>query len=259
MPPFRQVEIGDCTLVIGYNSRNVLTSTAAQERSRRTLAGGNQTCSLTRPSEGDQIMSMSQNPFSQNPFSQNPFAQNPYLSPSADVYQAEMIHDDQLWRKGKLLVMHKAARLPNRCVKSNVPTERRLKRSLSWHHPLIFAIVLVNLLIYLIVALAVRKTAKISIGLSDKWFAKRHRAIFIGWTLVLASIGLFVAGIVMVDQNDMYALLFLASFLVFLTGAIYGLLAARMVAPTRITDTHIWLSGVCPEFLRELPEWPHTP
>jgi len=41
-----------------------------------------------------------------------------------------------VWRSGSLLVMHRNARLPDRCVKTNsAENVRRLKRNLSWHHP----------------------------------------------------------------------------------------------------------------------------
>lgn len=186
---------------------------------------------------------------------------NPYQSPQTAeaVYQAEMVDSGGLWRKGSLLVMHKMAPLPDRCVKSNVPTQRRLKRSLSWHHPLIFLTLLISLLIYVILALVLRKTAKIHIGLSDEWFARRRRAMVIGWTTVLVSLGMIIGGITMVDSNGLFGLAILAGAVLFVAGAIYGLLGARMVAPTRISDTHIWLKGVCPEFLVGLPDWPHTP
>ena len=42
-------------------------------------------------------------------------------------------------------------------------------------------------------------------------------------------------------------------------GAIYGLIAARLVTPTRIDDHFVWLRGACGEYLSELPEWPYGP
>jgi hypothetical protein len=32
-----------------------------------------------------------------------------------------------------------------------------------------------------------------------------------------------------------------------------------MVAPARITDDYVWLKGVNPAFLADLPEWPYEP
>jgi hypothetical protein len=188
-------------------------------------------------------------------------SENPYAPPltSPIVYEAQIVEDVGLWRKGRVLVMRKGVQLPARCVKSNVPAERRLKRSLYWHHPTIYLSILISILIYVILALILRKSATIYIGLSDEWFAKRHRAMLVGWLLFLASIAMLVAGIGMQDQSDAFPWLIAASPLVFLFGAIYGLLGARMVTAVRISDEYVWLKGVHPDFLADLPEWPYQP
>ncbi len=192
-------------------------------------------------------------------------SENPYAPPltapltAPIVYDAEIVADTGLWRQGNVLVMRKGSQLPARCVKSNQPTDRRLKRNLYWHHPAIYLTILLHILIYVILALILRKTATIYVGLSDEWFAKRHRAMFIGWFLVLASIGMFVAGVATVDRSETFPWMLVASPLVFLGGAIYGLLAARMIAAKRISDDYVWLKGVHPSFLADLPEWPYQP
>ena len=188
--------------------------------------------------------------------------ENPYQAPQgvAPSDQPGFHEHGGLWRKGSLLVMHKGGALPPRCVKSNTPTKRSLKRKLTWHHPAVFIALLFNLLIYVILAIVLSKRATIHIGLSDAWFAKRRRAMLIAWTIVLTSIGMFAAAIAASDRYETAApLVAIASPLVFIAGAIYGLLAARMVAPTRITDDYVWLKGVCPQFLEPLPEWPYAP
>jgi len=186
---------------------------------------------------------------------------NPYAPPltTPSVYDAQIVEDLGLWRKGSLLVMRKNSQLPARCVKSNAPTDRRLKRSMYWHHPAIYLSILISILIYVILALILRKSATIYIGLSDEWFAKRHRAMLVGWLLFLASVAMLIAGIAMLDQSDAFPWLIAASPLVFLFGAIYGLLGARMVAPARISDEYVWLKGIHPSFLADLPEWPYQP
>ncbi len=188
-------------------------------------------------------------------------SENPYAPPLTEpiVYDAQIVDDQWLWRKGNILVMRKGSQLPARCVKSNQPTDRRLKRSLYWHHPAIYLSILISIWIYIILALILRKSATIYVGLSDEWFAKRHRAMFIGWLLVLAGIAMFVLGVGTVDRSDAFPWLLVAGPLVFLGGAIYGLLAARMVAPERISDDYVWLKGIHPSFLADLPEWPYHP
>lgn len=184
--------------------------------------------------------------------------ENPYQPPQVTdpILKPQQFDEGGLWRQGKLLVMRKDAILPNRCVKSNVPTDRKLKRNLSWHHPAIFLTVLISLCIYVVLALILSKKATIHIGLSDEWFGKRSRAILIGWGSVFASIAMVIAGIALVDQNDYFGILIVAGFALFLFGAIFGLTCSRMVAPTKIDDAYVWLKGVNAEYLATLPVWP---
>jgi hypothetical protein len=166
--------------------------------------------------------------------------------------------DGGVWRQGKLLVMHKRATLPDRCVKSNRPAHgRRLKRDLYWHHPAIYLTILIAL-VYIILAVVLQKRAVIHIGLSSEWFAKRRRAILIGWGSVLVAIAMVVLGIATANEYSHALALIPMSPLVFLVGTIYGLVAARMVAPKRIADDYVWLKGVHPDFLASLPEWPYS-
>jgi len=186
---------------------------------------------------------------------------NPYQSPAEPTYPvAPPVDDgtrDGLWREGRLLVMHKMAPLPDRCVKSNRPANgRRLRRKLYWHHPAVFLAILAHLLIYIILALVLRKKATIHIGLSDEWFARRRRVIATASCLMAVSVLLVILGIVGLETSDGSALLIVVGILLFIGAAIYGLLCARMVAPTRITDTHVWLKGVHPDFLADLPPCP---
>ena len=156
-----------------------------------------------------------------------------------------------VWRSGSKLVMSRDAELPPRCVKCNVPTHLRLKRRLTWHHPLIYILVLIALMIYLIVALIVRKSATVEIGLCDEHQAKRRRDLWI-------MIGLLIAGLLglalAIGYSDPTYLLM--GFLGVIAAIIYGIVAVRVVAPAKIDDRFVWLSGVNRQYLNELPEWP---
>ncbi len=188
--------------------------------------------------------------------------ENPYAAPSifAPAFSPETEEDAGLWRKGSLLVMHKHATLPSRCVKSNAPTTRTLKRNLSWHHPAVFLALPLNILLYIILATVLSKRATIYIGLSERYLARRTRAIAIGWGMGLGSVVWFVAGLTYLDRGNAWAAwLFAASILAFFFGVLYGLIGSRMVTPTRITDEYVWLKGVHPDFLANLPIWPHHP
>src|SRR5438270_17415 len=110
---------------------------------------------------------------------------NPYAPPKAPPPVQFQPYPNQgydpmfgLWRQGNVLVMHKLAPLPDRCVKSNQPANgRTLKRSLRWHHPAIYLALLAHFLIYVVLALVLSKSAIIRIGLSEEWIARRRRTI----------------------------------------------------------------------------------
>lgn len=162
-----------------------------------------------------------------------------------------------VWRDGKLLVMRKKAKLPDRCVKTNAPAERWLKRTLYWHHPLVYLTAIAGLLLYVIVALIVRQTAKIQIGLSQAALNRRRLAILLGWILALGAFVLFCFGFTLLDRQTEH----LAVLAIF--GGLFGGLVvvavsnhiASCIRPAKITDEYVWLKGVHPDYLAELPEW----
>jgi hypothetical protein len=183
---------------------------------------------------------------------------NPYKPPQVTdpIFKPQELDKDGIWQQGSLLVMRKDAVLPDRCIKSNVPTDRKPKRALTWHPTWVFLTILISLCVYIVIALILSKKATIRIGLSDKWFSKRVRAILIGWGSVLTSIGLVVGGIAMVDQNGAFGILIIVGIVLFLFGAIYGLMAARMITPTKIDDAYVWIKGANAEYLASFPVWP---
>ena len=107
------------------------------------------------------------------------------------------------------------------------------------------------LLIYLIVALIVRKAATVEMGLCDEHQAKRRRNLLITWSLVLIGIAGFVVAIMLED-----GIYLLAGFAALIAAMIYGIVAVRIVAPSKIDDRFVWLRGVNKDYLNELPQWP---
>lgn len=161
----------------------------------------------------------------------------------------------KVWRQGRTLVMAKDAALPDRCVKCNVPTGgQKLPRSLYWHHPAIYAVILLNLLIYVVVALIVRKRANIAVGLCEKHRAIRKRAILTAWILVLIGAGLIIVGIAAGSGAD-NAWMILGGIVLLLFAAVYGAVRARIVRARRMDGDYVWLDGVCRPYLEELPDW----
>ena len=185
----------------------------------------------------------------------DPFAaENPY-APPLDPFASG--GGQGIFRQGKYLVIHKGAELPDRCVKSNEPTDQRLRRKLSWHHPAVYVALLANILLYVVLALLIRKTGDIRIGLAERFIRRRRRNMLIAWMLVLGGIVAFVVGLANAGGPQVSWLLVFGVVLgplAVISGGLLGLFGCRVVYPKRITDEHIWLGGVCPEFLAEYEE-----
>lgn len=160
-----------------------------------------------------------------------------------------------VWRDGKLLVMSKNAELPARCVKTNEPTDRRLKRSLYWHDPLLYLLILAGVLVYAIVAMIVRKTATVNVGLSPQRIARRRWGIAIGWLSFFVGVVLVIVGISNSTPKNSMAILVLVGLLGGLIGIIVGAVLAQVVTAAKITDDYVWLKGVHPDYLAALPAW----
>ncbi|HWE37172.1 MAG TPA: hypothetical protein VG406_11450 [Isosphaeraceae bacterium] len=167
---------------------------------------------------------------------------NPFAPPKAGVGAKARLRPvgpgAEIWWEGDALVVPKGAVLPDVCVKCGDVAVKRLRRNLSWHNPVVY-ILMVSPLIYIIVALIVRKTGKVEVGLCGRHARRRLTAILIGWTLALAGI----AGMVLTIPIDMPELGGGGAILFFI-GLLCGAFGARTVYPERIDTTHIWLKGV---------------
>ena len=155
-----------------------------------------------------------------------------------------------IWRSGSVLVMTKQAPLPNRCVKCNAPTDHTLKRNLRWHHPALYIVIFGGVLFYVILALVLSKSATINVGLCESHAAARKRDIFIAWMLVLLSFVSFYFAVAAEEMSSLFVGLGL-----FLGGIIYGVVKARVVAPHKIDDHYVWLTGLNADYLEQFPEW----
>lgn len=173
-----------------------------------------------------------------------------------DLGASGMRRGQGVWRDGNQLVMCKDAELPARCVKTNEPTDRTLRRQLSWHNPLFYGVLfLLGPLIYIIFALIVQKKADIQVGLSPDGFRSRSWGIAIGWLSFLLGTVMFIVGVANSNPNNEWWIVVVAALVGGLIGVIVGVVKSRVVAPAKITDDHVWLKGVHPDYLATLPLW----
>ena len=185
---------------------------------------------------------------------------NPYAAPTAAPAVVPVGSASGLWRENKVLVMHKDAVLPNLCVKSGMAVDQPgIKRTFTWHNPWLGLVILVNILLYLIVAIIASKRATILIPLSPEERKKRSSGLLLSWLVGLGGVVLTIASLVLLsDQRAPTFLIFgvVIGIVMALFGLIFGQTKARILAPSKITKTHVWLKGVHPTILDQLPPVP---
>lgn len=161
----------------------------------------------------------------------------------------------EMWRKKKLLVMRKTALFPDRCVRCNEPAEgTRVKRTFYWHHPALYLmIILPGLLIYVIVAMIVRKRVIMQVPLCPSHRDRRRKGMFGALILFVLSVVLIVVAI-----NSQSGAIGGIGGAAMLASMIWGVVASRLLYPHRIDETHVFLQGTGSAFREVLPEWPNA-
>ncbi len=160
------------------------------------------------------------------------------------------------WRQGYLMVMDKRnSALPDRCIKCNCPATKPLKKTFYWYPQILWLTIFLGLLVFAIVVTVVRKSITIQFGLCDMHFAKRRKALMVGWGLFGASVLLFIAACCM-GGGWLSGWTFIGAIALMIAAPIYGTLASQIVAVTKIDDNFARFGGVNPDYLASLPEFP---
>ena len=156
-----------------------------------------------------------------------------------------------IWRDKSTLIMSKDASLPDQCVKCNAPANGiRLKRRLSWHHPAIYVLILVAWIIYVVLALVLRKQATVYLGLCAEHFQRRRKLLAAGWLLL--AIGLISPTVAFAADYPALALLVV---LVLIISIIRLVVVTRVVTVKKIDDRFVWLNGINANYLALFPSW----
>lgn len=154
-----------------------------------------------------------------------------------------------IWSDGDTLVVHRNAVLPDRCVKCNAPAGGdRIRRRFAWHHPALYLLILVGLLIYAIVALIVQKKAVLELGICAEHRKQRRTLTITGWALFVAA---FVAIPIAVRMGSgLVGLLAVASFV---ASGVLGYLVTNWIVASKIDDSYVWLKKVDRSYLASFP------
>ena len=154
--------------------------------------------------------------------------------------------------------MEIGADLPDLCVKTGLPADGgTIRRKLMWHEPALYALILLGLLPYAIIALAVSKEATVDFPISKKVRDRRNVMMTIAWILFAAAFGIGIYICSLMDKkpnrDDTIGMLFAVAGVLFLASLILAaLVSGSLPTPTRIDRDYITLKGVSPKYLDQL-------
>lgn len=152
------------------------------------------------------------------------------------------------WRDGRHLIVPLQADHAARCYRCGAPATSRVPRTLYWHHPAWYLLILAGVLIYALVALAIRRRADVVVGLCPRHAAARRRAGWIGagllgaaaGALALAFVGPAAMGLLMIPTT--------------IGGLGVLMVRSNLVRVRRIESSHVWLANPAPALLEGLSD-----
>jgi hypothetical protein len=157
------------------------------------------------------------------------------------------------WREGKTLRIVDGAELPCRCVKCNSSEDVTMKRrTLYWYPKWTFALVLLNILIYFVVSMCVRRKISVTYGLCGRHRRLRVWGIVSGIGGVALGILLMIVAAVSSGPNSPQEWFYLASLIVIVAAIASGLFMAHIFSVELIRNGSAWLRSVSTDFLETL-------
>lgn len=184
---------------------------------------------------------------------------NPYQAPSSDpvafsVEQATFRFD------GKDVWVRDGASLPERCIYTNVtlaenPELRTISKKITWVNPLFALLLLLNVIIYLVVALCVQKKGRIQFLADHRVLRKKRLKALGGFFLFLLAVAAFIGGLVLSSESEQGGFA-LGALILGLGGIIATLIfmirAGNSVRTSKFSEGWFRLSGCGKPFLDSL-------
>jgi len=165
-----------------------------------------------------------------------------------------------VWRQGDRIVAMREIDLGDVCVKCGAACEGwRWKKTLYWHEPWVYALILPGVLIYAICAMVLRKGAKVRAGLCPAHRKRRNIGVLLTWLLSLGGLGGFIGGCIVASERSTEGLglaMVLVGFILIIAAVIVGNTMTRVLTPKKIDDHYAWFAGASEVFLQTLPPIP---
>jgi hypothetical protein len=144
----------------------------------------------------------------------------------------------KVWRERDVLVMDKVrGRLPDRCVVCNGPAGGyRLRKHFTWHPPEYYLAIPLGVLVYIGLALAIRKGAFVDLGLCENHRERRRKGFIIGW----AGCGILFAVFNIAALSATWGVL-VWCLVGMLPVVVVAWVRTRVASATKIDDRRVWL------------------
>jgi hypothetical protein len=139
--------------------------------------------------------------------------------------------------------------LPLPCVKCGAPANGKpVNKNFSWHPPALYLVALVGLLIYVIVAMIVRKSMRLTVPLCAQHAQRRSVAVTLSWVIPLVSIAdAFILPNFGVDGG----IVALISVVMVLTGIVIWAIVDYPIRPKSIDRYQGVFTGFCEAYLQQ--------
>jgi hypothetical protein len=161
-----------------------------------------------------------------------------------------------LWRQGDRVVATREIDLGDACVKCGAGCDGwRWNKTLYWHEPWVYALIIPGVLIYAICALVLRKSAKVSAGLCPVHRKRRYTGIFLVWTLSLLGLGCFIGGIGVSANSktpELGVAILFAGIAMWIIAAVISSVMTRVLVPKKIDEHYAWYGGADEAYLQTL-------
>lgn len=153
------------------------------------------------------------------------------------------------WTEGKdLVIRQNTGELPASCIRCGQPAQSRIKAKLYWHSPWAYLTILVNIIVYAIVAMIVRKNITVEVPLCEVHRKQRTR---FQWLAAGAGVGSFVVLFALLAYDQ--AGVAVTAFFALLLAAIVLGFKSRLLVPRYIDAEIAKVRGPCEAFMSQLP------
>lgn len=170
---------------------------------------------------------------------------NPYQTPNATLTKQTL---DNLSVDAKnILFVPFDNDLPPCCIKCGKEVTGNIKtRKMWWHHSGWYLLILINILIYALVAVAVRKKTSLSVGLCEEHARSRKKKIF-GWLAL--SIVTFMLPIFSLSWEGDYEAMRVILFVISVISLMAAALSSSLIRLIRIDKSGAYIKGLPEAYL----------